>query len=331
MTRAALPSPFDAPFDVVVPWVDFADPGYCRAFGRAPPPSPRGFFELRFLLRSLERHGWWRHVRHVVVLHSDHHPAPTFLRDDHPRLRFVRHSAFAPAAHLPLCSLEEITAHLHTIDGLTPWILFAEDDGIVCGDVDVFAGFAWRHGRFGVYPSFTVGDDDDVAASTWERGASAAARVLRAAFGPRERSIDLHTPHLLHVPTLSALAARWPQGPGVLPAFNRIVLHDEYLLDVGAARRYGYDVTRVGPLRYTEELHTNAPAFLAPATLRTTLRLCVRLQRAERQALFLNVQGPGISAEYADDGAHAYGAVYDAWLARAFPHASQFERTSGGR
>jgi hypothetical protein len=331
MTRA-LPSPFTAPFDVVVPWVDFADPGYCRAFGRAPPPSPRGFFELRHWLRSLEQHGWWPHIRDVVVLHSDHHPPPSFLRHDHPRLRLVPHTAFAPAAHLPLRSLEEITAHLHAIDGLTPWFLFAEDDGLVLAGVDVFRDFVWRHGRFGVYATSTALGDDDPTASTWERGATEAARVLREAFGPRERRLDLHTPHLLHLPTLQALAARWPQPPAhPRPVFNRIVLHDEYLLDAGLARRYPYDVTRVGARRYTEELHTNGPGFVPPATLRTALRLAVRLHRAERQALFLNVQGPGISAEYDDDGAHAYGAFYDAWLARAFPRPSMFERTSGGR
>jgi hypothetical protein len=322
-------SPFEAPFDVVIPWVNFADHGYCRAFDRAPPPSPRGFFELRFLLRSLEHHGWLEHVRDVVVLHSDFHPPPAFLSSVHPRLRCISHAIFAPAPFLPLRSLEAITAHLHRIDGLSPWFLFAEDDGLVLSSIDVARDFLWRHNRFAVYATGTALGDVDEGASTWERGASEAARVLQATFGPRDRRLDLHTPHFLHLPTLSALAERWPQPPDdPRPIFNRVVLHDEFLVDVGLARRYGHDAA-LGKCRYTDELHTNGLGFLAPATFRTTLRLCRRLHRAQRGALFLNVQGPGISAEYDDTGARPYGTVFDAWLAQAFPHPSMFEAGAG--
>jgi len=328
-----LPSPFSAPFDIVIPWVDFGDVGYCAALGRTPVRSARGFTELKFLLRSLEQHGWLTAMRDVIVVHSDHHGPPPFLRRDHPRLRFLTHSAFAPAAFLPLRSLEQITAHLHRIPDLTPWFLFAEDDGLALADVDVFRRFAWRSDRLTVYSSYRVLEDTAPAsASTWERGAAAASLVLSEAYGARARYLDLHTPHLLHRDTLAALAARWPSAPdGARAPFDIAVLHDELLIDERRATRAPYTDVRVDGRMYMREIHTNAPDLHPPATLRRALRLCALLAHAERRAMFLNLQGPGISAEFDGAGAEPYGAIADAWLARVLPTPSVFEAVSHRR
>ena len=48
----ALPSPFEAAFDLVIPWVDFGDAGYCAAMGRPPLQSTRGFTEVKYLMHA---------------------------------------------------------------------------------------------------------------------------------------------------------------------------------------------------------------------------------------------------------------------------------------
>ena len=325
--KPAPPSPFEAAFDVVIPWVDFSDAGYCAAMGRPAIRSTRGFTEVKYLLRSLQQQGWLEAIRTVIIVHSDFHPPPSFLRQDHPRLRFVSHGAFAPPASLPLRGLEEIAEHVHRIDGLTPWFLFAEDDGLVMSGLDVFRRFVWRRDQLAVYAAHTIVDDAALdAATSWERGAAEACRLLREAYGPRDRCLDLHTPHLLHTATLQALAERWPgetaQGR---PALNRIVLHNEHLVDEGLAICWPHTRVRVDRLWYADEIHTNSPQLTPPVTLRKVLSLCLHLNRAERRAMFLNIQGPGISAEYDDRDAKAYGVIADAWLARVLSTPSTFE------
>jgi len=124
------------PIDAVYTWVDGSDPAFRHDLakylavernGSRPPPESLYYDneELRYSLRSLERHAPWIRTIHIVT----NGQTPMWLNTAHPRLRVVRHEEiFRDSGNLPTFNSNAIELHLHRIPGLSRRFLYLNDD-----------------------------------------------------------------------------------------------------------------------------------------------------------------------------------------------------------
>ena len=125
--------------DIVVPWVDDSDPlwrakkaaytGVDAAAGNTD-VRYRDWDMLRYWFRGVERFAPW--VRYVWFVTDDQKPA--WLNVEHPKLKWVKHTDFIPAAYLPTFSSHTIEWNLHRIDGLAEHFIYFNDDVFLIRD-----------------------------------------------------------------------------------------------------------------------------------------------------------------------------------------------------
>jgi len=120
-------------FDIVITWVDWSNKNFINklieAGGRSEGCDSGEFIELKYVLRSLEKHKI--DYRKIHIVHSDNHPPPKYLKETK-RLSFVPHSALVTdTSHLPLIHRESIIAHLHKIPNITNLFFYLEDDQFI--------------------------------------------------------------------------------------------------------------------------------------------------------------------------------------------------------
>ncbi|XP_035376121.1 N-acetylglucosamine-1-phosphotransferase subunits alpha/beta [Electrophorus electricus] len=88
--------------------------------------------ELRYSLRSVERHAPW--VRHIFVVTNGQ--IPSWLNLDNPRITVVTHQEiFQNVSHLPTFSSPAIETHIHRIPGLSQKFVYLNDDVMFGKDV----------------------------------------------------------------------------------------------------------------------------------------------------------------------------------------------------
>ncbi|XP_042324994.1 N-acetylglucosamine-1-phosphotransferase subunits alpha/beta isoform X2 [Sceloporus undulatus] len=88
--------------------------------------------ELRYSLRSIERHAPW--VRHIFIVTNGQ--IPSWLNLDNPRLTIVTHQdIFQNLSHLPTFSSPAIESHIHRIAGLSQKFIYLNDDVMFGKDV----------------------------------------------------------------------------------------------------------------------------------------------------------------------------------------------------
>ncbi|XP_041636939.1 N-acetylglucosamine-1-phosphotransferase subunits alpha/beta isoform X2 [Cheilinus undulatus] len=81
--------------------------------------------ELRYSLRSVERHAPW--VRHIFIVTNGQ--IPSWLNLDNPRVTVVTHKdIFQNHSHLPTFSSPAIETHIHRIPGLSQKFIYLNDD-----------------------------------------------------------------------------------------------------------------------------------------------------------------------------------------------------------
>ncbi|XP_045928385.1 N-acetylglucosamine-1-phosphotransferase subunits alpha/beta isoform X1 [Micropterus dolomieu] len=81
--------------------------------------------ELRYSLRSVERHAPW--VRHIFIVTNGQ--IPSWLNLDNPRVTVVTHQdIFQNHSHLPTFSSPAIETHIHRIPGLSQKFIYLNDD-----------------------------------------------------------------------------------------------------------------------------------------------------------------------------------------------------------
>ena len=137
----------DFPVDVVYTWVDGSDEEWQRSRATALGVSDPDQFtesatgearfrqhdELRYSLRSLERHAPW--VNHIWIVTAGQ--VPEWLDTDHPKVTVVPHQdIWSDEGTLPTFNSHAIEAHLHRIEGLTEHFVYFNDDvflGRECG------------------------------------------------------------------------------------------------------------------------------------------------------------------------------------------------------
>nr|XP_046234445.1 N-acetylglucosamine-1-phosphotransferase subunits alpha/beta [Scatophagus argus] len=88
--------------------------------------------ELRYSLRSVERHAPW--VRHIFIVTNGQ--IPSWLNLDNPRVTVVTHKdIFQNHSHLPTFSSPAIETHIHRISGLSQKFIYLNDDVMFGKDV----------------------------------------------------------------------------------------------------------------------------------------------------------------------------------------------------
>ncbi|KAL8222059.1 UNVERIFIED_CONTAM: hypothetical protein K2H54_074863 [Gekko kuhli] len=88
--------------------------------------------ELRYSLRSIERHAPW--VRHIFIVTNGQ--IPSWLNLDNPRMTIVTHQEiFQNVSHLPTFSSPAIESHIHHIPGLSQKFIYLNDDVMFGKDV----------------------------------------------------------------------------------------------------------------------------------------------------------------------------------------------------
>lgn len=127
--------------DIVIPHVDGSTPGFedlCRAHtGEFVPCQLRALGELRFVMRSIEKHAPWASI--VLVVQSQGH-VPAWVNRQ--TVRIVLHDDFIPSDLLPTFHFATIAAHLHLIPELSEQYVYWEDDVLIASDLrqsDLFA------------------------------------------------------------------------------------------------------------------------------------------------------------------------------------------------
>ncbi|KAM9328718.1 N-acetylglucosamine-1-phosphotransferase subunits alpha/beta isoform 2-T2 [Pholidichthys leucotaenia] len=88
--------------------------------------------ELRYSLRSVERHAPW--VRHIFIVTNGQ--IPSWLNLDNPRVSVITHQdIFLNSSHLPTFSSPAIETHIHRIPGLSQKFIYLNDDVMFGKDV----------------------------------------------------------------------------------------------------------------------------------------------------------------------------------------------------
>uniref|UniRef100_A0A3Q3CP39 N-acetylglucosamine-1-phosphotransferase subunits alpha/beta n=1 Tax=Haplochromis burtoni TaxID=8153 RepID=A0A3Q3CP39_HAPBU len=88
--------------------------------------------ELRYSLRSIERHAPW--VRHIFIVTNGQ--IPSWLNLDNPRVSVITHQdIFSNHSHLPTFSSPAIETHIHRIPGLSQKFIYLNDDVMFGKDV----------------------------------------------------------------------------------------------------------------------------------------------------------------------------------------------------
>ena len=118
--------------DLVLPWVDGADPAWREAFRQhrieagmdASEIRYRDWGTLRYLFRGVEQFAPW--VRKIHLITWGH--LPEWLATDHPKLNIVRHEDYIPQEWLPTFNSNVLELNLHRIEELAEHFILLNDD-----------------------------------------------------------------------------------------------------------------------------------------------------------------------------------------------------------
>ncbi|MCL2317283.1 MAG: stealth family protein [Actinomycetia bacterium] len=307
------------PVDLVITWVDGADPAwrasYAATLDRPEPPAPERFTahdELRYLLRSVEYFASW--ARQVILVVGQAPPA--WLDLNHPKLRVVHHEEFMPAGHLPTFNSHSIESRLHHIDGLSEHFCYLNDD-IFFGRPVTPDVFFLSNGMPVFFPSLATPLDPNPLSphDSPATGARKQARdLLLADLGFLVTRRLEHTPYAMRVSLLTEMEERWPEVFAKTAA-SRLRRARDYPIEAFLAQWYGYATGRAVPGRLPH-------AYVPVAKSRARLQYAALMGRT-KDVFCLNEGPEGQSAPRGT--APAYRAMAR-FLEAYFPVPSTFER-----
>lgn len=142
MGKARKSTEMNHDIDIVIPWVDDADPAWRRDketwYQKLNPDKSanshtryQNWDNLKYWFRAVEKFLPWFHK--IYFLTYGH--VPEFLRTDNSRLCVVRHEEFIPAEFLPTFQVCAIEMNLHRIPELSENILYFNDDSFLLDHV----------------------------------------------------------------------------------------------------------------------------------------------------------------------------------------------------
>lgn len=122
------------PIDIVIPWVNPNDKNWQKDFtywkqkesGQKDPCRFRDMGIFNFWFRCIEQNMQW--VRYIFLILANETQIPSWLNDNHPKLKIVYHSEFIPASELPTFNSSVINCFVPFIKEVSSnYILFNDD------------------------------------------------------------------------------------------------------------------------------------------------------------------------------------------------------------
>lgn len=120
------------PIDIVIPWVDSADPAWQQEHDKFSPDKMsdnstarfRDWDLMRYWFRGVEQYAPWVRTIHFVTFGH----LPAWLNKEHPKLHIVNHKDYIPEEYLPTFSSHPIELNMHRIEGLSEHFVYFNDD-----------------------------------------------------------------------------------------------------------------------------------------------------------------------------------------------------------
>ncbi|KAF0297341.1 Exopolysaccharide phosphotransferase [Amphibalanus amphitrite] len=267
----------DPPIDAVYTWVNYSDPKFqqqledtLKQLGRKPWPvsvAPYRFVdndELRFSLRSLERHAPW--VRRVFVVTNGQ--VPHWLNLDNPRITVISHEQiFANKSHLPTFSSPAIEANIHHIPGLSERFLYLNDDFLITQPVWP-EDFVSSSGEYTIYMDEPIGNG--LPGDPFYPSLQSTDRMLERQYGAAQRHYIADVPLLMERRLLRELHRLFPDEYTTTSA-GRV----RQPTDIQFQMAYSYFIMserRTVPLEQVfEELDTDGSGDWSATEVRTAL------------------------------------------------------------
>jgi glycosyltransferase involved in cell wall biosynthesis len=211
------------PIDVVLTWVDGADPvwddarerrlaslGTAEDTAHRREASGRARFldhgELRYAMRSLHLFAPWVRRVHLVTAGQ----RPDWLDADHPRINLVDHRDLLPPEALPTFNSHAIETALHRIDGLAEHFVYLNDDTMLARPTRPERFFSPSGLTAVALSSVTADLGDDEAAPPFLQAAWNNRALLADAFGASLTHTLPHAPYPHRVSVIEALHERFP-------------------------------------------------------------------------------------------------------------------------
>eukprot|EP00164_Ancoracysta_twista_P004729 GFYU01006403.1.p1 GENE.GFYU01006403.1~~GFYU01006403.1.p1 ORF type:complete len:416 (-),score=108.49 GFYU01006403.1:128-1375(-) len=194
----------NATVDVVFTWVNQSDcdwfkvaKKYGAVSGECPTkPSDNLYGEIRYGLRALEKSTFFKQINKIYVVHSPYHGPPTFLKKDHPKLKFVTHKDIF-AEGVDSFNSFGIYSRLHKIPGLKNYYIAFDDDYFVGKHAHLDHFYDWQEMKpFFMMASWTVEPKHSESGEEWAKSMANNSIKLNHLFGPRERKAELHIPFM---------------------------------------------------------------------------------------------------------------------------------------
>lgn len=153
------------PIDVVIPWVDDADPLWQAERNLsldqarvahdvhnfdAGPDRFRSWDNLQYIFRGIEAYMPWVRTVHLVT----NSQAPAWLDFASPKLHFVKHDDYIPREYLPTFNSHAIELNLHRIPELAEHFIYFNDDTFVIRPMepgDFFSANGLPRDQFGLW------------------------------------------------------------------------------------------------------------------------------------------------------------------------------------
>ncbi|WP_078593652.1 stealth family protein [Evansella clarkii] len=122
--------------DFVITWVDGNDPEWQKERAQFSNFSGdnrsvrfRDWDNLQYLFRGIEKFTPW--VNKVYFVTWGH--TPSWLNENNPKLKIVKHTEFIPQRYLPTFNSHTIELNLHRIQGLSDRFVYFNDDTFITG------------------------------------------------------------------------------------------------------------------------------------------------------------------------------------------------------
>ena len=125
--------------DIVIPWVDGADPAWLAEKAKYQPDSKsdvgvnryRDWGTMKYWFRGIEKFAPWINKIHFITWGH----LPKWLNTENPKLHIVNHKDYIPEEYLPVFSSHPIELNMHRIEGLSEKFVYFNDDTFLISPV----------------------------------------------------------------------------------------------------------------------------------------------------------------------------------------------------